>query len=199
MTIREYLIKHPKLNTPEWWLKVKMQSGEHINEDSTLTNYMVYMDEPFWKVEMLYDIAYNKFGDMVDTTFHWMVETDYDEELSEELENELYNKTTDMLNKKTNDIVKRNKFGVPYHEYELSLNDGTFKTVDVGCEEDWGNIQQMFRDDGFGKYVECVGWGNDSDGHIEIISVYDFEADKVISPIEWAHNCVWNYADNYST
>jgi hypothetical protein len=52
----------------------------------------------------------------------------------------------------------------------------------------------MFKDDGYSKMIECVGWGNDSDGHIEIINVIDLETDKEINPIEWAKN----YVDNYS-
>lgn len=92
----------------------------------------------------------------------------------------------------------KNKYGVPYHEYEIVLNNGESKVIDVGYEEDWGNIQQMFKDDGYSKMIECVGWGNDSDGHIEIINVIDLEADKEINPIEWSKNYVWCYVDNYS-
>ena len=92
----------------------------------------------------------------------------------------------------------KNKYGVPYHEYEIVLNNGESKVIDVGCEEDWGNIQQIFKDDGYSKMCECVGWGNDSDGHIEIINVIDMESEKHINPIEWAKNYVWCYVDNYS-
>jgi hypothetical protein len=35
----------------------------------------------------------------------------------------------------------KNKYGIPYHEYEIVLNNGESKVIDVGCEEDWGNIQ----------------------------------------------------------
>ena len=91
----------------------------------------------------------------------------------------------------------KNKYGVPYHEYEIVLNNGESKVIDVGCEEDWGDIQQMFKDDGYSKMCECVGWGNDSDGHIEIINVIDMESGKHIKPIEWAKNYVWCYVDNY--
>lgn len=111
--------------------------------------------------------------------------------------NELCNKINDMWNKKTNDIVKCNKFGVPYHEYELTLNNGTTITVDVGCEEDWGDIQKMLKDTDSGDPIVCVGWGNDSDGHIEIVSVLDSKTRKIIPPMEWANDCVWSYADNY--
>lgn len=94
----------------------------------------------------------------------------------------------------------KNKFGVNYHKYEITLINGATKIVDVGYEEDWGDIQQMWKDTGFGNMVECVGWGNDNDGHLEIVKVIDIEDfDKDISPIEWAHNHVWKYADNYSS
>lgn len=33
-----------------------------------------------------------------------------------------------------------NKYGVPYHAYEIWLADGTRKVVDIGCEEDCGNV-----------------------------------------------------------
>lgn len=92
----------------------------------------------------------------------------------------------------------KNKYGVPYHEYEIVLNNGESKVIDIGCEEDWGDIQQMFKDDGYSKMIECVGWGNESDGHIEIISVIDISSNKHISPIEWANKYVWCYAENYS-
>jgi hypothetical protein len=93
----------------------------------------------------------------------------------------------------------KNKFGVEYHQYEIVLANGDTKLIDVGYEEDWGDIQQMFKDDGYSKMIECVGWGNDSDGHIEIISVIDHENNgRVINPIEWAKNHVWIYVDNYS-
>ena len=93
----------------------------------------------------------------------------------------------------------KNKFGVEYHQYEIVLANGDVRTIDVGCEEDWGDIQQMFKDTDFGKMVECVGWGNDSDGHIEIISVIDIENNnRSMNPLEWAENHVWIYADNYS-
>jgi hypothetical protein len=91
-------------------------------------------------------------------------------------------------------INMKNKYGVPYHEYEIILNNGETKVIDVGCEEDWGDIQQMFDD----NCSECVGWGNDCDGHIEITDVIDIENGKHLNPIEWAKNYVWCYVDNYS-
>jgi hypothetical protein len=85
-----------------------------------------------------------------------------------------------------------NKYGVPYHEYEIQLEDGTTKIIDIGCEEDWGDVQRIFRDN-----LCCAGWGNDSDGHIKIIRVFDCESGKELNPLEWAENFVWSYADNY--
>lgn len=91
----------------------------------------------------------------------------------------------------------KNKYGVPYHKYQITLANGDDKYVDVAVEEEWGAIQQMFRDTGYGNMVECVGWGNDEDGHIEIISVVDCETEKHYTPLEWAYDCVWCYIDNY--
>ena len=95
-----------------------------------------------------------------------------------------------------------NKFGVPYHQYELHLSDGDSTTMDVGYEEDWGNVQPMNPDD----FPVCcpedwnrrVGWGNDADGHVEIIKVLDLENNREFSVREWAESFVWNYASNYS-
>jgi len=93
-----------------------------------------------------------------------------------------------------------NKYGVPYHEYEIHLEDGTSVIIDIGIEEDWGDVQRVFEDNPDGVCLErkCyVGWGNDSDGHIKIIRVFDCESGKELNPLEWAENFVWSYADNY--
>lgn len=95
----------------------------------------------------------------------------------------------------------KNKFGVPYHEYEIRLINGDELVVDIGEECDWGNIQGCVPGD------ECtddiwknkVGWGNDADGHIEIVSVWDCETGDKIEPIVWAKNYVWCWADEYSS
>ena len=92
----------------------------------------------------------------------------------------------------------KNKFGVPYHQYEIVLDNGDTKLIDIGRKEDWCDIQQMFKDTDFGKMVECVGWGNDFNVHIEIISVIDIENhDRSMNPLEWAKDHVWVYVDNY--
>ena len=91
----------------------------------------------------------------------------------------------------------KNKYGVPYHKYEITLANGDVKYVDVAVEEEWGNIDRIYRDAGFGNMVECVGYGNENDGHIEIIGVVDCESDRHYSPLEWADKCVWIYIDNY--
>ena len=91
MTIKDYLTKYPELNTPYWWGRIKLQYTI-VDENSTLTNYMVYMDKPYWWVEKFYDEAFILLGNEVDTTYHFMVEIDYDEELSKTLEEKLNNK-----------------------------------------------------------------------------------------------------------
>ena len=58
----------------------------------------------------------------------------------------------------------------PY-QCTLHLADGSDVWVDLACTEDWGDIQDCSPD-------ECsrwpaLGWGNDSDGHVEIIGVTD--------------------------
>lgn len=59
----------------------------------------------------------------------------------------------------------------------IHLADGIVKTIDLGDESDWGNIQQMNPGDTFieGRdpedWFERIGWGNDEDGHIEIVKV----------------------------
>ena len=95
-----------------------------------------------------------------------------------------------------------NKFGVPYHQYELHLSDGDSTTMDVGYEEDWGNVQPMMPDDFNGRVPEDwfsrIGWGNDLDGHIEIVEVLDLKCNRILSVREWAENRVWKYVPNYS-
>lgn len=94
--------------------------------------------------------------------------------------------------------MNKNKYGVPYHGYTLELADGREIVMDVGCEEDWGNVQQMFKDDGCGTLISTVGWGNDSDGHSEIVDVFDCESEDHLFPLTWATEDVWKYVDNYS-
>jgi hypothetical protein len=91
MKIKEYIKKCGIVNTDKWWKKIFSQYSKCINEENVLTNFMVYMDLPFWKVEHLYDIAYLKFqidkeGNCNGTTYEWMVETPYDEDFSRWLE-----------------------------------------------------------------------------------------------------------------
>lgn len=58
----------------------------------------------------------------------------------------------------------------PYVCY-LYLKNGRTRAVDLGDEEDWGNIQQCNPDDDCVNWKTAIGWGNDEDGHIEIIKV----------------------------
>ena len=98
----------------------------------------------------------------------------------------------------TNEGRSINKFGVPYHSYTLLLANGEAVRMDVGYEEDWGNVQQCMPDDcddGF----KAVGWGNDEDGHLKIVGVVDDETGKHMDVCEWAEKRVWSYVDNYSS
>lgn len=90
--------------------------------------------------------------------------------------------------------VAFNKYGVQHHSYRIELEDGEEICVDVGYEEDWGDIQQIFDDSG----VECVGWGNDADGHIRVVGVVDTWTGERLPPLDWAKSKVWSLADNYS-
>lgn len=100
---------------------------------------------------------------------------------------------------------ERNKYDVPYHCYRIVFYDGTDMSVDVGDEDDWGNLQHC------NPYDECckddwenaIGYGNDCDGHKKIIRVIDMEdgsewiGNNAIS--SWYADCVANYVDNYSS
>lgn len=92
----------------------------------------------------------------------------------------------------------KNKYGVPCHMYEITLADGTGRLVDVGYEEDWGNIQEATPDEVRDWEKSRVGWGNDADGHVEIVKVVDRETGDEIDPMKWAKEFVWPYADKYS-
>ena len=53
----------------------------------------------------------------------------------------------------------------------LHLADGRNVPVDLSCAEHWGDIQNCFPDEC--KKWPALGWGNDADGHVEIIGVTD--------------------------
>ena len=109
--------------------------------------------------------------------------------------------------------AEKNKYGVPYHAYKLYLADGTEDVIDVGYEEEWGDIQDCVEsdeDEDFGDICgsdeeDKVGLGNDADGHIEIMKVEDMESDMVWevgtknTPYDWAIERVWCFADYYSS
>ena len=66
----------------------------------------------------------------------------------------------------------------------LYLKDGTSKMVDLGDEEDWGNIQQCGPDD-CDDWKNAIGWGNDEDGHIKIVKVTRIVDDEEVEiPLE---------------
>lgn len=63
-----------------------------------------------------------------------------------------------------------NKFGVPYEKYSLWFDNGTGIGVDIGNEDDWGNIQECAPGD-CKDWENSIGFGNDADGHLKIVSV----------------------------
>lgn len=102
------------------------------------------------------------------------------------------------------DMPDTNKYGVPYHSYMIFLANGEEKMIDVGIEEDWGDIQGCLPGDVLkSKCSNAVGWGNDGDGHVEIVKVVDLEDNTIWAigtkhtPRQWAMERVWCYSDNY--
>lgn len=85
-----------------------------------------------------------------------------------------------------------NEFGVPYYRYTLTIEDGRKVDMDIGCEDDWGNVQRCVRD---GKI--CVGWGS-ADEWKKVVSVYECEADTYRDPLQWAREDVWPFAYKYA-
>ena len=64
----------------------------------------------------------------------------------------------------------------PY-ECTLHLADGRQVDVDLACPEHWGDIQVCFPDEC--RKWPALGWGNDSDGHVEIVRVTDAAGDTI--------------------
>ena len=95
------------------------------------------------------------------------------------------------------DGCQTNRRGVPYHAYTITLENGEVLTMNVGYEDDWGNVQECAPDD-TEHWEEAVGWGNDVDGHIKIVAVVDEETGKSLNVRQWAKNNVWNYVNCYS-
>lgn len=98
----------------------------------------------------------------------------------------------------------KNNHTVPHHLYQLHLVTRTWKWIDIADESDWGNIQRCVYGDTFANgesdpsdALERIGWGNDSDGHIEIDDVIDLETEKHLVVAEWAKS-VWAFADRYA-
>jgi hypothetical protein len=58
----------------------------------------------------------------------------------------------------------------PY-KCRLHLADDRQIDVDLAFPEDWGNIQACFPDEC--RKWPALGWGNDADGHVEIVRVTD--------------------------
>ena len=98
--------------------------------------------------------------------------------------------------------VEINERGVPCRVYEVYLANGECGYVDIGFDEDWGNIQRIMVN---GKMT--AGWG-DANDHEEIIKVVDTNTGEFWRKgtvfngepkdiLRWAEENVWCYADNY--
>lgn len=59
----------------------------------------------------------------------------------------------------------------------LHLAGGGTKRVDLACTEDWGNIQYCYPDEC--RRCPALGWGNDADGHVEIVRVTDMDGETI--------------------
>ena len=59
----------------------------------------------------------------------------------------------------------------------LHLAGGGTKQVDLACTEDWGDIQYCAPDEC--RKCPALGWGNDADGHVEIVRVTDMDGTTI--------------------
>lgn len=64
----------------------------------------------------------------------------------------------------------------PY-QCTLHLAGGGTKRIDLACAEDWGNIQDCAPDEC--RNWPTLGWGNDADGHVEIVRVTDMDGETI--------------------
>ena len=94
-----------------------------------------------------------------------------------------------------------NKFGVPYEKFTLWLDNGNEILVDIGSEDDWGNIQECAPGD-CEDWENSIGWGNDEDGHLKIVNVYSSETKNSWNGTDavrsWFDTKVKVWAKNYS-
>lgn len=68
--------------------------------------------------------------------------------------------------------------------------------MDIGYEDDWGNVQCCLPGD-CEDWKTAVGWGNDVDGHTKIVSVREVANGRVWPPRIWAVRCVWCWVQRY--
>lgn len=92
-----------------------------------------------------------------------------------------------------------NKFGVPYHSYILTFENGDEKIFDMAWEEDWGDVcsKAFYTLDGGIADKPFLGYGNDEDGYKRIVKVIDEKNGKRISLKKFGE-LVDSYVDNYS-
>lgn len=105
-----------------------------------------------------------------------------------------------------------NKFGVPYHGYTLTLDNGRVEAFDMAWEECWGNVQEWnalynhgeINEDGEpygyqngGLDEPYVGYGNEVDGYRKIVQVYDGDRKCYIVPYVFLRRCE-RFASYYS-
>lgn len=105
-----------------------------------------------------------------------------------------------------------NKFGVPYHGYTLTLDDGSVEMFDMAWEEYWGDVQEWnarynhgeVNADGEpygyqngGRDERYVGYGNEVDGFRKIVKVHDDDRGCCIDPFVFLR-CCERYTSYYS-
>lgn len=94
-----------------------------------------------------------------------------------------------------------NKFGVPHEKYSLWLDNGNEILVDIGSEDDWGNIQECAPGD-CEDWENSIGWGNDDEGHLKVVNVYSRETKNSWNGTDavrsWFDTKVKVWAKNYS-
>lgn len=97
--------------------------------------------------------------------------------------------------------MAKNNYFAPSNEYIIQFKNGDKRTIDIGDECDWGNVQPCIPTD-CEDWKDSVGYGNDSDGHIKIVKVIDCDSNKIWSGNKevksWYKSRVACLAETYS-
>jgi hypothetical protein len=134
--------------------------------------------------------SYDASGDKIDYGCVWNI-IEIDENQSDD---------DDALDNYKDSEVEDKDVKYPNHYYQIYLADGRKLNVDVGNEDDWGNIQPCATGD-CEDWIDSIGWGNDNDGHTKIVRVVDSEdnsmwfGNKAVG--KWYDERVSTYLDKY--